>query len=173
MTGKLYVDACCIIEALKGKLGRPLDHPAEEVDMIQRVLRAGRDGKIKVYTSMLSVAEVLHVGEKPPPDDIKMLIERWLLSGRDGISIVSVTPDIATGARDLAWAQGVYARSVDLLHVASAVSVGASELLSVDGRLRRKVGRDQVKGCRLINASETQLLPADYLTDSLFDQGSG
>lgn len=169
-TPKLYLDACCIIEAIKGKLGRPLDHPLSEVDMIQRIIKAGRNGELIVYTSILTVAEVLYVDEKPPPDELKMLIERLLLSGRDGITIVSMTPDIATGARDLAWQQNVYTRSIDLLHVASAISAGATELVSVDGRLKRKLGRDQIRGCRLIAASETQLLPPEYLTDDIFDE---
>jgi predicted nucleic acid-binding protein len=172
-TAKLYLDACCLIEAIKGKLGRPLDHPLVEVDMISRIIKAGRKGDLIVYTSMLSVAEVLYVDEKPPADDLKMLIERFLLSGRDGITIVSLTPDIATGARDLAWQHNVYTRSIDLLHVASAISAGATELVSVDGRLRRKLGRDEINGCRLIAAKDTQLLPPEYLTDDIFDQQQG
>lgn len=33
-TPKIYIDACCIIEAIKGRRGIALKHPAQEVEMI-------------------------------------------------------------------------------------------------------------------------------------------
>lgn len=49
---KIYIDACCIIEAVKGRRGLPLQHPAAEVDMIERIMRAANDGVISLQTSM-------------------------------------------------------------------------------------------------------------------------
>lgn len=159
---RVYMDACCIIEAAKGRLGKPLTHGAEEADYAQRVIRAGREGLLDVYTSTLSVAECLHVGEKPPPDDVKELFESLLLSGRDGITPVEPTPFVVERARDLAWDRHIWGRSVDLVHLASAIEIGAEELLTVDGRLAEKIGVQEIDGCRIIPARMTNLLPMKY-----------
>jgi hypothetical protein len=95
-----YIDACCIIEALKKKRGLTLSHPVAEVDMIERIMRAAREGDIELFTSMITVAEVVHLGEKPPPADLKPLVERLILSGRDGITSIATSPQIVELARD-------------------------------------------------------------------------
>lgn len=171
-TDRVYLDACCLIEGLKGKLGISSAHDAMEVDAIQRLLRAGRDGALDVFTSMVSVAEVLYVDkdEKPPSDETKRLIERFLLSGRDGIKLVSLQPDTALKARDLAWEHGIYSKSIDMIHVASAIQCKAKELLTLDGRLSKKLDRVEVMGCKLLSAKETKLIPDDYKSDDLFGQ---
>lgn len=58
---KVYIDSCCIIEAIKAKRGIPLTHPTEEVEMIERIMRAANDEKILLQTSMITIAEVVHV----------------------------------------------------------------------------------------------------------------
>ncbi len=163
---KIYVDACCLIEALKGRTGRDLDH-AKDADMTERALRAARDGALKLYTSTISVAEVTHLGEKPPSDDDKLLIERLLLSGRDGVITVEANPLIVARARDFIWNDGLGGQSIDRIHVASALHVGAAELFTVDGRLAKKFP-SVIEGCSLISASDSKLVPPEYLTGDLF-----
>jgi len=119
-TPKIYIDACCIIEALKGRRGLPLDHPAEEVDMIERIMRAAKDGEISLYTSIITVDEVLHLGTKPPPPELKPYVERLILSGRNGIIAVAPSPLIVLLARDLAVDDGLWERVADRVHVATA-----------------------------------------------------
>jgi predicted nucleic acid-binding protein len=169
-TPKAYIDSCCIIEAVKGRRGLPLDHPADEVDMIHRIMRAANDGAVSLYTSMITVAEVLHLGTKPPPPDLKPYIERLILSGRNGIIAVSPSPVIVLRARDLAIDDGLWERVADRIHVATALAVGATEFLSVDGRLAKRIGRSQVEGCRIISPSGTSSLPSEYRTNDLFQQ---
>jgi predicted nucleic acid-binding protein len=153
---RVYLDACCIIEAIKGRMGRATTHAPEEIDMIQRLMRAARDGAIDAFTSMLSVSEVLYVDkdERPPDADTKQIIDRYLLSGKDGLKLVSTSPSVALGARSLAWDFGIYTRSIDLLHTSCALDCGATELITLDGRLAKKLKKS-----------------AEYRTDDLFGKG--
>src|SRR5262245_45943475 len=130
---KIYIDACCIIEALKKQRRLPLTHPLSEVDMIERIMRAGRDGAIELHTSIITVGEVLHLGDKPPPADLRPQVERLILSGRDGIIATAPSPLIVLLARDLAVIDGLWERVADRIHVATALTVQALEFLSVDG----------------------------------------
>jgi predicted nucleic acid-binding protein len=167
-TPKGYIDACCIIEAVKRRRGLPLGHPLKEVEMIERIMRAAKDGEITLYTSMITIAEVVHLGTKPPPPDLKPFIERLILSGRNGIIAVAPSPPIVLVARDLATDDGLWERVADRIHVATALSVGATEFLSVDGRLAKRIGRSQVRACRIISPSETTMLSDGYRSDDLF-----
>ena len=135
-------------------------------------MRAAREGEIELHTSIITVAEVLHVGARPPPPDLKPQVERLILSGRDGIVATAPSPPIVLLARDLAAADGLWEGVADRIHVATALAVGATELLSVDGRLARRIGNFNVRGCRVISPSQTTALPARYRQNDFFGQGS-
>jgi predicted nucleic acid-binding protein len=167
-TKSAYIDACCIIEALKKRRGIALSHPIAEVDMIERIMRAARDGEIELFTSMMTVAEVVHLGDKPPPADLKPLVERLILSGRDGITSVATTPQIVELARDLAIDEGLWDGVADRIHVASAITVGVSEILSLDGRLGRRLGQSTIRKCQIVSPSQTTILPDSYRANDLF-----
>lgn len=164
---RVYLDACCLIEALKGRAGAGVQHPKEAI-ATEQILRAARDEEIEAFTSALTVAEVIYVNEDPPGDDERAMIERFMLSGRDGLMIVEPSPFIAIKARDLAWKDGFKHRAMDRLHVASALQIGAAELLTLDGRLAKRFNASSIEGCRLIPAHECSVLPSDYKTDDLF-----
>jgi predicted nucleic acid-binding protein len=165
---KGYIDACCIIEALKNRRGLTLDHPASEVDMIERLMRAANDGAIELYTSTITLAETVHLGSKPPPPELKPLVERLILSGRNGIIAVAPSPPIVLLARDLATDEGLWAGVADRLHVATAMSQGIIEFFSVDGRLAKRLGNSLVRSLRIISPSATTILPGEYRTNDLF-----
>jgi predicted nucleic acid-binding protein len=165
---KIYIDACCIIEALKKQRGLPVTHPLSEVEMIERIMLAARDGEIELHTSIITVGEVIHLGAKPPPADLKPQVERLILSGRDGILATAPSPPIILLARDLAVVDGLWERVADRVHVATALTVKADEFLSVDGRLAKRIGKSDVRGCRIISPTKTTLLPDRYRNDGLF-----
>src|SRR5690348_11699840 len=121
-TPRLYFDACAFIETAKGRFqkGQTADRAAE-ADMCHRILKAARDGELQVYTSTLTVAEVVHVGDVPVADDVKKYLERLLLSGRDGVLAVEPSPFIVELARDLTWQHGIKASAIDRIHIASAI----------------------------------------------------
>jgi predicted nucleic acid-binding protein len=167
-TPRIYIDACCLIEALKKRRGLTLSHPQAEVEMIETIMRAARDGALELHTSMITLAEIVHLGDKPPPADLKPLIERLLLSGRDGIVATAPSPQIVLLARDLAIEEGLWDRAADRIHVATAMTVGVTEFLSVDGRLAKRMANTNLPGLSVILPSQTNLLPGSYRQHGLF-----
>lgn len=170
-TPKVYIDACCIIEAIKGRRGLPLSHDRHEVEMIERIMKAANDQKIALRTSMITLAEVIHVGEKPPPPDLAPFVERLLLSGRNGITTIAPSPIIVMRARDLAIKDGLWDGAADRIHMATALEDGVDEFLSVDGRLAKRLGKSKIGACSIIRPSETRVLPAEYLQHKLQFEG--
>jgi predicted nucleic acid-binding protein len=171
-TSKIYIDSCCLIESFKGDLGTADPARLADLDMLKRLLRAARDEKITAYTSMLTVAEVIKAGESPADDDLKRKIERLILSGRDGLTTVALTPDITKKARDLAWDDGLISiKGADRIHLASAIDAEAKEFLSWDNRLGKRMAKIDLKGMKLIAPSSSIFLPVEYRTDDLFKKG--
>lgn len=169
-TPKIYIDACCIIEMLKKRRGLVLSHTPSEVDMIERILRAAREDELELHTSIITVAEVVHLGQAPPPSDLKPYVERLLLSGRDGIRATAPSPQIILLARDLATEENISGGAADRIHVATAMTVGVEEFLTLDGRLARKMANSNLRGLRMVSPSETSLLPDRYRHNDLFTQ---
>lgn len=169
-TPKIYIDSCCLIESIKGMAGAA--DPARErgLEFVKRIIRAARENKMTVYTSLLTVAEVVKASDTSLiSDDIRSKIERLILSGKDGLTVVGISPRIAIRARDLAWVDGLMSvKGADRLHLAAALSVGAKEFLSWDNRLGRKLERSTFQGTRLIDPTNTLLLPDEYRQGGLF-----
>ncbi len=170
MLTRVYLDACCFIEMLKEERKIPLDHP-EDADITRRLLQASRDGKIEVWTSMMTVAEVLSIDRTQSPDDgLKNRIDRLLLSGRDGVKVHGMSPFVAIRARDLYWNEGLKEKAADRIHIATALDLGCDEILSVDGRLKKKFNRSIIGQCALRGVKDTRNLPGEYRQTSIFDQ---
>lgn len=168
---KLYVDSCCIIESLKGDVGTEDPARAGGLDMLRRLLQAARDDRLVMFTSLLTVAEVVKAGDTPIDNDLKRRIERLILSGRDGLTTIGLSPLIVLRARDLAWNDGLSSvKGADRVHLAAAIVSGASEFLSWDNRLGKKLNKSSIGGLRLIEPSSTALLPDDYRSDDLFEK---
>ena len=168
-TPKVYIDSCCLIESLKGDLGTSDPARLKGLDMLRRILRAARDDKITAFTSLLTVAEVVKAGDAPIDDETKRKIERLILSGRDGLTTVSLSPAIVLKARDLAWNDGLLSvKGADRVHLAAAIVVGAIEFISWDNRLGKKLKRNSLGSIQLVEPSATNQLPNAYRTDDLF-----
>ena len=168
-TPKIYIDACCIIEAIKKQRGIALTHPLAEVEMIERIMRAAKDEEIELHTSMITLGEVIHLGTKPPPSDLKPLVERLILSGRNGIIATAPSPPIVLLARDLAMDSGLWEGVADRIHVATALTVNAVEILSVDGRLAKKANATVIRGCRIVSPLNCNHLPSKYRQNDLLN----
>lgn len=167
-TPKLYLDASAIIEVARGKFAKPLtrdQNRTEEVDRCNRILRAGRNGDLAIYTSFLTIAEAVHIGDVPPPQNVKDFLTRLILSGEDGVLAVEPDPFVIERARDLTWIDGIKEGAMDRIHIASALHVGCSEFITFDGRIAKRVGRDSIGQLKLRKATESSLLPPEYLQD--------
>ena len=165
---KIYIDACCIIEALKKRRGMSLDHSLAEVDMIERIMRAARDEEVELHTSIITVGEVVHLGQTPPPADLKPYVERLILSGRDGIRATAPSPQIVMLARDLATDENISGGVADRIHITTAMTVGADEFLTFDGRLTKRMKNSNLRGLRVISPAATLNLPDKYRNNDLF-----
>jgi predicted nucleic acid-binding protein len=178
---RIYSDSCCFIEAVKHRRGLPLSGDAEEVKKreedcwyFRKLCDASRDGVIQLVTSMLSVAECLHVSEPDGPSkETRDLFLEFLTSG----TIVDlVEPDlfVAERARDLVWNDGIYLGGADCLHVATALLDGCVEFLTLDGKIRKQqkfaTAIPQLKniGLAVLRPSQTSYLPSEYRSDDLF-----
>lgn len=177
---RIYADSCCFIEAVKHKRGLPLsvgssDVATRETDcwFFRRLCDASRDGAIQLVTSMLSVAECLHVDEAGgPTEETRRLFVELLTSG----AVVDlVEPDlfIAERARDLHWRDGILLSGADSLHVASALLDGCTEFVTLDGKINKQkfataIPAIQKIGLSVVRPSQTSNLPNEYRTNDLF-----
>jgi predicted nucleic acid-binding protein len=178
---RIYVDSCCFIEAVKHRRGIPLSGDAKEARLreedcgfFRRLCDASRDGAIQLVTSMLSVAECLHVSEPGGPSkETRDLFVGFLSSG----TIVDlIEPDIfvAERGRELLWTDGVFLSGADCIHVATALLDGCSEFLTLDGKIRKQAkfaaAIPQLKkiGLTILRPSQTNNLPNEYKIDDLF-----
>jgi predicted nucleic acid-binding protein len=169
-TPRLYLDACAIIEIARGKFAKPLtpDQNREaEVDRCNRILQAGRKGDLGVYTSFLTIAEAVHIGDVPPPPEVKDFLTRLILSGEDGVLAVEPDPFVVERARDLTWVDGIREGAMDRIHIASALHVNCTEMVTFDGRIAKRIGRDSIGSLKLVTAVNCSLLPHEYLQDDL------
>jgi hypothetical protein len=71
-------------------------------------------------------------------------------------------------ARDLAIEENLWDGAADRIHVATALTVGATEFLSVDGRLAKRLKKSDVRGCKIVSPSDSTLLPESYRQHGLF-----
>lgn len=169
---KIYLDTCCFVDLAKQAKGIPLTPEKDENAWFsERVLEAARDGKVTAYTSGFTLVECIGIresadgsGELIFDEEVKRLFSSILASGRSGI--IPVQPDyfITKAARDLYWTHGVTCKPADRLHLATAISIGCSELLTLDGRIgvtHRKTIKQKF-GLSVITPKETTLLPNEY-----------
>jgi predicted nucleic acid-binding protein len=169
---KVYLDACCFIDLAKQAKGVALTPERDEQAWFaSRILEAAKDGKVKVFTSGFTLVECVGVRESDDQktdllcdDEVKRIFSSILASGRSGV--IPVQPDyfITEAARDLYWKHKVTCRPADRLHLATAISIGCSEFMTLDGRIgvtHRKLAKRHFN-LSVISPKETVLLPNEY-----------
>ena len=91
------------------------------------------------------------------------------------MKLVQPTIFVAERARDLVWEKGIILKGADGIHVASALEIGCTELLTND-RFKEKnienIPRIERLGIRVIHPSQTNLLPSDYRQQKLGNEKS-
>lgn len=135
---KVYWDSCTYLHFLQG------DH--ERHEQMQMVMEDWKSGAVRVFTSALTIAEVLWI--KCEDDQARMMIDR----SRDAeiialfeppkdqlFTLVEVSRVIATAARELVWDHGI--KPKDAIHVVSALAAHCPVLHSNDGPLCKFSGK--------------------------------
>jgi hypothetical protein len=126
------------------------------------VITTCRDGEIDVFTSILAVGECTHAGGEVS-QKARTTFQSLLLSGQY-VKLVQPTPFIAQDARDLRWRHGIAVRGVDAVHTASALDRKCEEFVTTGNQAKKLAAKTTLAtlGMRVIRASETQCLPAQY-----------
>lgn len=161
---KIYLDACVIIDMAEFEAKGTVQGSREQgVWVCQQALKASRDGKMKIFTSTLSIPECTGIGrgERVPHPKAKAFLEMLLISGKSGILLVQQTVSISRRARDLRWVEEMNMKGADCIHVASALSMNCDEIWTGDKGIANK---PQLLTLGLIpqKPSESKLLPDDY-----------
>lgn len=177
----VYMDAHAIIDTLKADLfpsapkldGVPANKQPYFIDNFKakkkhleycaNIIKAARNGELDLLTSTLTLAEVWHLGIKPPSDEDKRVIESVLTSGK----VFKLVPDsffIGRNARDLMWVNGIELTGADAIHVASALEAKCDEFITTDSEIVAAAEKLKAKGLLVISADKTTSLPASYFS---------
>lgn len=176
------MDSCCFIDMVKVDLNlpsKPNSSRLSDVWFSKRMCDAAKNGDLEIYSSTLTLAECLHGGDskgiKIINDDVKNMFEKFLSSGR---IVKPIMADFFIGidARDLYWKHNILLSGSDAIHVASALSVSCEEFITSDERIKKHqkliTAIPEIKKLSLsvIRASDTKLLPSDYMQTSFIDR---
>jgi hypothetical protein len=108
-----------------------------KVELCEGSLGRANAGEIVIFTSALTIAEVLWMRNAPAiPQDKADLVRKFFR--RSYFRIRNVTRATSESAQDLVWNNGI--RPKDAIHVATALDVGCVALETFDAQLIGKSG---------------------------------
>lgn len=108
-----------------------------KADLCAGTLYRADQGEVVIFTSTLTIAEVLWMRGAPMVPQHKADIVRNFFR-RSYIRVRNVTRSIAEDAQDLVWNHGI--RPKDGIHVATALEAGVTALETFDSGLLSKSG---------------------------------
>jgi len=165
---KIYIESCPLIDLGKFKAKIPLQSDREKnVWYVRKMLEAARAGELEIFTSIITVSECTHVGQDAPiPNkDVQTFYDGLLTSGTSGIKLIQLTQTISNMSRDLRWKDGIRLSGFDSIHLATAIWMGCSELITTDGKLAK--ARIPNRNISLIQAKDTKVLLQKFMVDEL------
>jgi predicted nucleic acid-binding protein len=162
---KIYIDSCCFIEAIKHDVGKSDPSRDDDIWYTQKILEAAKNGDVEVFTSHLTITECRRAHDTgKPTDEVKRLIRSILMSGKV-VRLAELTLSIAEKARDLHWEHDLNLGGADSIHVATALSLGCTELFTYDMKKKSPIAYTselENLGVKPIKPSQTNLLPPKY-----------
>ena len=174
---KIYIDSCCFISLARHKINGSFVEVGHEQDIyfLAQILQAAKDSNLQLFCSALTIAECLGIRDNEGNicygEDIQRLFKSILLSGL--ICHVAPDPFVSFLARDLLWKHDIKGlKSMEAVHIASALHVGCKEFLTQDGAnkksglLARALDFKSI-GLDVLLPSDTKYLPNEYLQEKL------
>ncbi len=145
-----YWDSSVIIAYINEERGR--------VDTCKAILDDAEQGKIRIYTSALTITEVLkYKGAKPISKDKKEILKAFFQN--DYITIVQVDRWVGFAAQELVWDNGIPPK--DSLHVASALHAKVDVIETYDND-------DLIKKSKTVGSPALEIREPKYAQLSLF-----
>lgn len=127
---RIYWDSDCFLAYLKAEVGK--------VDLAAATLERAKAGEVVIFTSALTVAEVLWMrGEAMIGMDKAAMVRRMFRHSY--FRVRNVTRSVAEAAQELVWNQSI--RPKDAVHVATALEVPVPTLETFDASLIAKSGK--------------------------------
>ncbi len=170
---RIYFDSNPLLDAIKFQItGELEDERKRNLEHTKAMMEAAADGVVEIISSSLIIAECRRADrEKPADEETKELIRR-IVSSEEIIKLSFVTFEITEKARDLDWVHGISLRAADAIHLATAVEHDCKELFTTDRKMKAKAVEALKRfGIRIIDPSDTQLLPVEYRAGRLFAGG--
>ena len=169
----VYLDSCCLIDAVKYEVEASPKEREKDTWFVKAFLQAHKAGDIIVYTSTLSIVECVAIepGQAQVPAEVQERFRRLLTSGQY-IVLLQQTPRTWKIAQDIRWKHNLILGGADSIHIAAFLERNADEFVTLDGRLKSQKMQAVASalgsiGKRFCRASDTQVLPPEYLQGSM------
>lgn len=111
---------------------------AGKFEKAQGTIQRAKDGEVVIFTSTLTIAEVLWKRNSPKITQDKAAIVRRFFR-HSYIRLRNVTRPIAESAQELVWNHGIQPK--DAIHVATALDIPVPILETFDDKLIKKSGK--------------------------------
>jgi predicted nucleic acid-binding protein len=126
---RIYWDSDAFLGWLQAESGK--------AELCAGTLKRADEGEVVIFTSALTIAEVLWMRGAPMiPQDKAEIVRKFFR--RSYLRVRNVTRSISESAQDLVWTQGI--RPKDAIHVATALDADVAALETFDDQLIGKTG---------------------------------
>lgn len=173
-TKKIYLDTCCFVELALGPKSKRLHDGGKYLWELGTALRAGRDKRLIVVTSLFTVAECVHA-DGDVSEETQSVFRSILTSGAGGVTLWQTDIFVFENARDLKWKHNIKLRPADSIHVASAIDAQCDEFWTWDEKILKAKQAIGNLGVSVVVPSDSKHIPQDYKQAQflLVEQASG
>jgi len=112
-------------------LNKLFNHWEPYADVVQELYQKALAGELTIVTSTMSLVEVN--GGRTGTDEVRARIRQLFRAGTSTLEIIEVDRDVAEKAGT--WAAAGTLKSVDAVHLATALLVKCDEMVTTDDRL--------------------------------------
>ncbi|WP_144302076.1 type II toxin-antitoxin system VapC family toxin [Oceanidesulfovibrio indonesiensis] len=143
----------------------------EEMDYVQKILAAAKDGSIYLISSAITKIECLHDGSEGAVSQEAIRLFKSILDSGRVVRTISVSNVIIENARQMYWDKFPMPSNIDKIHIASAIFTECSEIITFDNYNRAKKKNDfacieelcKQYGLSIVYPSESAIAKMEYV----------